>query len=330
MTDPIDVPKVGKVNKKVLIPIAAVAVGFIGYKYWQARQSVGTGDPTTDPGYEDPGTLPSVAGAVRPNGDYGSGAGDTTQAGGAVTTNAQWSQQAASQLATGDGRWSYSDVLLALGLYLDNQPLTTAQQEIVRAARAAAGEPPVGTHSIIPGGNTPLTVAPSGVSATTTPSAMKVSFGTVPGAATYNVYRSNTTGATNVASGTGASSPIALVGLTPNTSYTVQVAGVTASGVVGPKSAAISVKTPGVKLSTPAKPTVSNITSSSATLTTKAIPFATSYHWWVAGRFVQTTDGPVWTATKMKSRTKYSASVQADTATGAPTAQSPLATFTTK
>jgi hypothetical protein len=324
----VDVPKVGKVNKKVLVPIAVVAVGFIGYKYWQARQ-VGTGD-ATDLGYEDPGTLPAVAGAVRPNGDYGSGSGDTTQAGGQVTTNAQWSQQAASQLAGGDGRWSYSDVLLALGNYLDGQPLSTAQQEIVRAARAAVGEPPVGNHVVIPGGNTALTVAPTGVTATATPTAMKVSFGAVPGAATYNVYRSNTTGATNVASGTGSASPIDLVGLTPNTSYTVQVAGVTASGTVGPKSAAISVKTPGVAVAAPVKPTVTNITSSSATLTTKAVPYATSYHWWVAGRFVQATDGPVWTATKMKSRTKYTASVQADTATGAPSKQSPVATFTTK
>jgi hypothetical protein len=325
----VDVPKVGKVNKKVLIPIAAVAVGFIGWKYYQARQ-VGTGDPT-DVGYEDPGTLPPVAGAVRPDGDYGSGGtgGNTNQAGGQPTTNAEWTQFAATQLAQSE-RWSYTDIVAALGNFLAGTPTTTAQQEIIRAARAIAGEPPVGNHVIVTGGNIALTVAPTGVSATATPSAMKVSFGAVPGAATYNVYRSNTTGATNVASGTGASSPIDLVGLTPNTAYTVQVAGVTASGVVGPKSASISVKTPGVKISAPAKPTVSNITSSSATLTTKAIPFATSYLWWVSGRFVQATDGPVWTATKMKSKTKYTASVQADTATGAPSAQSPLATFTTK
>lgn len=282
----VDVPKVGKVNKKVLIPIVVVAGGFIGWRYWQSRNAVA--DATaTDPGMQDPGMLPGVVGAVRPDGSYGSGTGSTTQpSGDRPVTNAQWSQLAASQLSASD-RWTYTDIVSALGNFLSGTPLSNAQQEIVRAARAVAGEPPEGYHVIIPGGNVPLTVAPTGVSATATVSAMKVSFTPVPGAVTYNVYRSNTTGASSVPSGTGSSSPIDLVGLTPNTSYTVQVAGVTASGAVGPKSAAIKVKTTSVALPAPSKVTVSNITSSSATLTTKAVPFATSYHWYVAGRFVQ-------------------------------------------
>lgn len=325
----VDVPKVGKMNKKILFPIIAVAAGFIGWKYYKSRTAVAAAAPG-DPGYVDPGTLPPVAGAVLPGGNYGSGTSTNNQpSGDRPITNAQWTQLAVSQLTTGDGRWSASDILVALGNYLGGQPLSTTQQEIVRAARAAAGEPPEGYHVIVPGGNTPLKVAPTGVSATATPTAIKVSFAPVPGAVTYNVYRSNTTNS-GAPSGTGSNSPVDLVGLTPNTSYTVQVAGVTAAGAVGPKSTAIKVKTAGVTIGTPAKPTVTGITSSSATLTTNPVPYANSYHWWVSGRLVHVGDGPVWTATGMRSKTRYTATVAADTTTGSPSKQSPVASFTTK
>jgi hypothetical protein len=145
---------------------------------------------------------------------------------------------------------------------------------------------------------------------------MKVSFAPVAGASSYNVYRSNTTGATNVATGTGTSSPIDVVGLSPATGYTVQVAAVSASGQVGPKSSPINVKTPGVKMATPSKPTVSNVTASTAVLATPSVPYATAYKWYVSGRLVGTSPGPSWTATKMTAKTSYTAAVAAQSSGG--------------
>lgn len=317
MAEDVNVPKVGKVDKKVVVPIVAAAAAFVGYRYWKARQDVGTGDAPVDPGYEDMsgGLGPGV---TRPGNDYGlpddSGSGST--AGGFKgTTNSQWSEYVSDRLQQ-DGRWTYSVIAVALGNYLTAKPTTAEQQQIVQAAIGIAGYPPVSGYGLVSGGNTAITVAPTGVTASTTPSAMRVSFTAVPGAASYNVYRSNVTGATNVASGTGSGSPIDVVGLSPSTSYTVQVAAVSASGQVGPKSSPITVKTPGVKMATPSRPTVTNVTASTAALSTAPVTYATAYKWYVSGRHVGTTPNPSWTATRMKSRTAYTAAVAAQSSGG--------------
>lgn len=317
MADDVNVPKVGKLDKKYVVPIVAAAVAFVGYRYWKARQDVGTGDAPADPGYEDMsgGLGPGV---TRPDNDYGlpddTGTGAATS-GFRGTTNSQWTEYVSDRLQQ-DDRWSYSTIAVALGNFLTAKPTTTEQQQIVQAAIGIAGYPPVSGYGLVSGGNTAITVAPTGVTASTTPSAMRVSFTPVAGAASYNVYRSNTTGATNVASGTGASSPIDVVGLSPSTSYTVQVAAVSASGQVGPKSSPITVKTPGVKMATPSRPSVTNVTTSSAVLTTASVPYATAYKWYVSGRHVGTTPNPSWTATKMKSKTSYTAAVAAQSSGG--------------
>lgn len=319
MADDLNVPKVGKVDKKILVPIVVAAGGFIGYRYWKARQSVGTGDEPVDPGFEDMsgGLGPGV---TRPGNDYGlpddSGSGSGSASGGfRGTTNSQWSEYVSDRLQQ-DGRWTYSVIAVALGNFLTSRPTTSEQQQIVQAAIGIAGYPPVSGYGLVSGGNTSITVAPTGVTATTTPTAMKVSFAPVAGAASYNVYRSNSTGATNVASGTGASSPIDVVGLSPATGYSVQVAAVSASGQIGPKSSPINVKTPGVKMATPAKPSVSNVTTTTAVLTAQPVPYATAYKWYVSGRLVGTTPTPSWTATLMKPKTAYTAAVAAQSSGG--------------
>jgi hypothetical protein len=331
MADDVEVPKLGKVPKRILIPIVVAGGGFVAWRYYQARGVTDAGDGGFDTGFEDEGVLPGVAGAVRPDNDYGEGnpVPSTDDFGFRGHTNAEWSQYATTQLSQSD-RWSYSDIISALGNYLDRQPLSDLQQEIVRSAIAAAGPPPVDYYNIIPGGNTDLTIAPSGVTATATATSISVSFTPVAGAKSYNVYRSNTTNTTTVPHGTANSSPVALTGLTPNTSYSIRVAAVSSSGKVGPMSTAITVKTAAVNVARPYKPTVSNITNTSAVLTTKPVPFATSYQWYVQSILRGTTDGPTWTATRMKSRTRYRAQVRADTTTGAPSKLSDSAYFTTK
>lgn len=325
----VDVPKVGKVNKKVLIPIVVAGGGYIAYRYWTARNA-GTGDPV-DPGMEDPGTLPGVAGAVKPDNSYGSsdGTGDTGNTGGfRGLTNSEWNDYVTTRLQQSD-RWSYTTIAVALGNYLNGKPLSSEQQDIVNAAIGIAGYPPVGSHVIISGGNTPITVAPSGLSASATPTTISVAFSPVAGAVTYNGFRSNSTGATNNAQATSNSSPIQFTGLEPGTAYTIQIAAVSGSGAVGPKSASINVKTPGVKMATPSKPSVSSITASTAHLATTPVPYATAYKWYVSGRLVGTTPTPSWTATLMKGKTRYTAAVAAQSS-GGTSPISATTSFTTK
>lgn len=85
-----------------------------------------------------------------------SSAGTSTLASGAVTsstyvTNAAWSQAVQAGLSDISGSTSYdgTDIGSAIGAYLGNQPLTSAQAALVSTALAEYGPPPVGTYSII-------------------------------------------------------------------------------------------------------------------------------------------------------------------------------------
>lgn len=330
MADDVNVPKVGKVNRKVMIPIVVAAAGFIGYRYWKARTSDGAGE-TVDPGMEDPGTLPGVAGAVKPDNSYGlsDGSGTGTAVGGGFrgTSNSAWTEYVTERLQQ-DGRWSYSVIAVALGNYLTARPTTTEQQSIVQAAIGIAGYPPVSGYGLVSGGNSAITVAPSGVVGTaTSPTSISVAFPAVAGATTYNGYLNG--GAS--ASSTAAGSPVVFTNLTPGTSYVIQVAAVSSSGGVGPKSSTVTVRTPAVSVGTPARPTVTvNTGGGRVTLTTSKVPYANSYRWFLNGKLANTTDGPAVTLTQLRPRTKYSVAVQADTSTGSPGKLSAAVSFTTK
>jgi hypothetical protein len=332
MTDPlagdVDLPAVGKVSKKIIIPVAVVAVGFVGWRFYMARQGDGTDEATTDPGYDDPGVLPAVSGAVDPDNAYGSGAApapSTDDYGFNGTTNSQWTQYTAGQLAQSD-RWSFTDILEALGSYLAGKPLTALQQSIVNSAVAIGGTPPVGTHVVVPGGNTPITIAPTGVKiVSTTTTSVTLSFNSVSGAAGYRAYRG---GGSNVGSSTGTT--ITVSHLEPNTSYSLSVAAVTASGATGPHSSPVSGKTKGVNLSKPSTPTVSNITKTSAHVRTGAVSNADGYNWYLNGVAHGHSDGPTYTLSGLKSRTPYKVTVRADTSTGAPGPVSSTRSFKTK
>lgn len=322
MADDVKVPKVGKMNRKILIPIAVGAAAYIGWRYYQASKVSAV--TTVDPGMTDPGTLPGVSGALPADNLFGGTTGGTGGSTSQVTTNAQWSDVVMGKLA-GD-QWTNSQIAAALGNLLTSQPLSDDQQTIVRAAIGVAGYPPVGSFNIIPGGNTNLSIAPSGVTASgLTPTTAVINFLPISGARTYNVYRSGTTSA----AGTGNSTPISLQGLTPNTSYTVQVAGVTAAGTVGPKSSPVSFKTLAAVAAQPAQPSVMSVTGNRATLQTKPVPLATSYRWLLNGKLANVTDGPIVTLTQLHPNSVYSVAVESDTATGSPSKPSTAKSFRT-
>lgn len=329
MTDQVDIPKVGPVNKKVLIVTGVGVAGFLVWRYYRASSEVTSADETTaeDAGYEDGGTIPAVEGATDWYGSGSSSTGDTTSSTSqALLTNAQWSQYARDQLLAADVA-SGSDISAALGNYLAGKPLTAGQQTIVQAAIAYAGYPPVGTHVVVPGGDTDITVAPSGLKVIgTSPNSVTLSWVAVAGAESYDVYRSGA--ASNAVRSSATSATIS--GLNSNTSYTFQVAAVSGAGKAGPKSSSVSGKTSAVTLTKPATPSVSSITATTAKVSTGKVSGATGYRWYVNGRLNGATDAPAHAISGLKKSTKYTVSVRADTPTQGPGPESAKRSFTTK
>lgn len=254
MTGDVDVPVVGHMDKRVLVGVGGVAVAFVGWKWWQSRKQAAAYDPAADgvdPGMQDPGVLPSVAGAVSPDNSYGLPNGQapsTDDFGFHGTTNSQWTQYVSTRLSQSD-RWSYTDIVSALGAFTTNKPLSKSQQDIVQAAIAEAGYPPEGSHVIIPGGDVPLTVAPSGLSASAiTNTTATLKWSPLAGATHYRIYRKDlgleTVGESN--------DPLWMArGLQPGRSYQFEVAGVTGSGKNGPMSGFVTVKTKAQSLAAP-------------------------------------------------------------------------------
>lgn len=247
----VDVPKIGPVNKKVLIAVGVAAAGFVGWRYWQSRNATAApADATTDPGFADSGTIPSVDGADISSGSGGSPEDDsnppsTDTFGFTGTTNSQWTQYVLTQLTQSDV-WSYTDIATALGNYLNDRALSSVQQQIVQAAIAVAGYPPQGSHVIIPGGDTTHLVAPGGLRAgTVTSSSVALSWDAVAGASGYEIYRSGTA----VESVSGTSGTVS--GLSASTSYSFTVAALDVSGTAGPQSSSVTAKTSAPQSTTP-------------------------------------------------------------------------------
>lgn len=326
----VDVPAIGPVNKKVLIGVGGAAAVYIGYMFYKSRSaSADTGSATVDPGMEDPGTIPSVSGAVSGDNSYGSGTAPTTSTddyGFTGTTNAQWTQYTSTQLAQSD-RWSYTDIVDALGNYLAGKPLSTTQQAIAQAAIALGGYPPVGTHVIVPGGNTNITVAPTGLKVvSTTANTVTLSYNAVAGAGYYRAYRSGAS--TNVGGTDGTS--ITVSGLQPNTSYSFQVAADTTSGAPGPKSSAVTGKTKAISLAKPTGLKATAVTKNSVTLTCSKVAGAQYYRWYLGSTPRGASDGPSYTIGGLSAKKKYTFYVAADTTSNSPGPKSNGLSVTTK
>lgn len=277
LTGKVDVPVVGSVDKRVLLVVGVGAVGFVGWRYYVAR-SASDYDPDAepvDPGMEDAGILPAVEGAVRPGGDYGlPSVGDegTGSYGFRGTTDAQWTQYATAQLTASD-QWSFTAIVTALGKFIAGKPLTTTEQQIVQAAIAVAGHPPESPNKpTVPGGDTPITVAPTGLKGTGAATAVTLTWGPVAGAGSYRIYRKGVTENVGVSNDTTAQ----VGGLDPNTSYQFKVAAVSEAGKTGPSSGWVTVKTLGAKLTAPTG-LKGTSTKNTVKLTWKAVSGADGY-----------------------------------------------------
>jgi hypothetical protein len=331
------IPEIGGLKPKVTVPLAIGIAGFVGWRWWQARKAVGTGDESTISDGEFGAIDTSIPDTLNPfPGSFGGGGGgggdsstgdrngDGTIGPGEFTNNGQWTDYVVDRLQ-GD-RWTSNDVQLALGLGLAGKPTTDAQQEILRAAIAVGGQPPSGSLTVVSGGNTSITVAPGGVSVSPAETTATVSFSSVPGANSYQVFRNG------IASpaGAGSSSPIVIGGLTPNTSYGVSVAAVTTSGTPGPKSSEVGFKTKAFTMAAPGRPSITGITTNGAVATISPVANADEYIWYLNGNLHATTEGVRLPLTGLKPGTGYRVKV---TARGFHQLAGPAsadATFTTK
>ena len=331
LTGQVDVPVVGSVDKRVLLGVGGVGAAFLGWKYYQSR-SAAAYDPeaAVDPGMEDPGVLPAVSGAVSDTNDYGLPNGSSSSAdtyGFTGTTNAQWTQYAANQLSQASDTWSYGTIVTALGAFIANKPLTSVQQQIVQAAMAVAGPAPEGSHVIIPGGDTPMTVAPTGLAGSALSStSVRLTWRAVAGASGYRIYRSGVTQAVGEANGTTGE----VGGLQPGTKYAFQVAAHTGSGQVGPKSGSVSVTTKTVSVKAPGKPVTRGVTKSSLTLTWGAVPGAVKYEVYRNGSAVGSPVSTYLAQSGLKANTNYSYQVVAVGAGNAKSPKSPAVKAKTK
>jgi hypothetical protein len=333
----ITIPKVGSLPKKVVVPLAVGVAGFIVWRFWQARSApAATTDATITDGEfgavdsSIPDTLnpfPSSFSSGSSSTGSSSGAdtnGDGTIGPGEFTNNGQWTAYVTDRIPT--DTWSQTDIVTALGLGLAGKPTTDTQQSILRAAVAIGGPPPQGSITYVSGGNTDLTVAPGAPSVAATETTAVVSFSGVAGATSYQVFRTGMVGA----AATGSGSPITVEGLLPNHTYGFTVAGVTSSGKVGPKSAAASATTKAYTMGKPPAPSISAVTTTTATARVAAVAHADEFYWYLNGKMAGSTQGMQWAITGLKPKTKYTVAAQARGFNQPAGPTGPATSFTTK
>lgn len=318
-------------EKRPLVIIGGVALVVVVYAWWK-NSTVAAEDIPADTTYDDgyvtqatPGDLGYSSGTSA-----GSDSGSSDYAGiPLLRTNADWTRYATEQLSAA-GR-DPATVQSALGKYLDRQPLTGAEQDVVRAALAAAGKPPEGSFVITPAIEAPAPSAlsaPTGVKGTAAGStAVNLTWNAVQGAGNYRVYRKGVS--QNVAASYDNKAQIG--GLQPNTSYTFYVAaGQAGTEKMGPRSSGVTVKTSGVSL---AKPTgVKARATGKTTVAVSCTPVkgAVYYRWYANGRPSGASDRPTYTIVGLKPNTSYRITVAADTGNQKPGPQSSAVSVKTK
>lgn len=316
----VDAPVIGKTKKAYIYVPAGLAVVYIGYRWYQARQDAAAAPATTDGTYSssdltDMGES-TTGGTTTVSGNTGSTTTDATSST-AIDDNAEWTQKAAELL--GNAGYDTATVYAALGEFLARRSLDKSEAAIARAAIAAVGQPPVGgPYSVLEeaGAGTGTLPAPTNVRAWGTHSDTQIGlqWDAVAGAAFYRVYM------------TGNTEPIGDSldtkwqgrGLKPNTTYTFYVRAVGTTGKMGGNSSNYTSKTSQVKLSKPTGLKASAVKQSSFRVTCNKVNGATYYRWYLNGKPNGASDQPYRDFTGLKHNTTYSVTVAADTTNQTP------------
>lgn len=318
----VDVPVAGRMKKVYILVPAVAAAGYVGWRWYQARQDAASADTSTSDGiYTTPDQsemgLSTAGGTYDPTGNTGTTTTDTT--GDTISTNAQWTQKAVELL--GNAGYDSATVYGALGDFLARRSLTSTEATIARAALAAAGQPPQnGPFSVIEQastGNGNL-AAPADLRALhpATTSQISLQWNAVPGALHYRIYRTDLDKGEPI--GDSIDTKYDANALSPDTTYGFTVAAVTSDNKVGPKSNVYTAKTAAVKLARPTGLKASNISTSGFRVTCNRVPGAQYYRWYVDGRASGASDNPYYDFTGLKSKTTHHVWVAADTTNQVP------------
>jgi hypothetical protein len=192
----VKIPGIGPVEKKWVYVGGALVAGIVGYAYWNKSRVDVTESDTEVADYTTGTDYAMDSGVdeyVNPGGSQAPIEEDYVTA---PTTNAEWSQKAISILVdTGHDPISAS---LAVGKYMARQDLTSTQANMIRAASAQLGPPPVGSFPITVTPDAPKEEKPSGSELgqvtgirvlDRSPTTVNVTWNKVPGALNYAIYR---------------------------------------------------------------------------------------------------------------------------------------------
>lgn len=156
MAETVDVPAVGKMDKRLVWGSLAAAALFVGFMYWRSSGGGASQTPVADPdavGVDTYNPAPSGDSTV-----------DVDATGDGITTDAEWTNAAVEALSNLGG-WDGQTVAIACGRYLGRQTLTATDVEIIRTARGLVGEAPTGPYPLNQGTGTP---PPAGTTYTAT------------------------------------------------------------------------------------------------------------------------------------------------------------------
>jgi hypothetical protein len=231
---PLDMPDLTG-NKRTYAIVGGAAAAFVAYRWYQSRSAVDTSTPVD--ATLDTGSVTDAAGGSYGPGNVQYGGADVSGESETPTTNAEWTAAAVTALV--NQGWDGATVQAALGRYLTDQTLSTEQETIVRSAIAVAGNAPQGSHTIIhmPTPATPAATkpkAPAGfVTAMSTKNAATVTWSSVTGATSYEVFQ--TSPSTWWGSSTVTTAKKDFSGLHPATRYTYKARAIGPAGA-GPWS----------------------------------------------------------------------------------------------
>jgi hypothetical protein len=159
----VNVPAVGKVDRKWIFAGLAAAAGVVVFAYWRNSQAPAVSPEEGDQyAAGDDYTPDAYIGATQPGGEtYDPNDGTTN----IPTTNQEWSTRAIDALESVG--YDRAKVATTIGKYLAGQPLDLAEKLIIQVAIAMLGNPPAGELPIISAPSTPPTTTPPPATTTT-------------------------------------------------------------------------------------------------------------------------------------------------------------------
>jgi hypothetical protein len=312
----VDVPVAGRMKKVYIYIPAGLAAAYVAWRWYQASQDGAEAPAGSDGTYStedlsDYG-LSTTGGSTSVTGNTGNTSTDGTTEG-AIDTNAEWTARAVELL--GNAGYDGAAVYGALGEFLARRALDKTEASIVRAALAAAGQPPQnGPYSVLEEAatGTGTLAAPTNLRKWDVTNATQIGmqWDSVAGAMHYRIYRTDL-GTEPV--GDSFDTKFWAKGLQPNKSYSFYVRAISTTGKEGGKSSVFTAKTSAVKLAKPTLVKASSITRSTFRVSCAKVTGAQYYRWYLSGKAAGASDQPYRDFTGLRPNTTYSVTVAADT-----------------